>query len=187
MRSGSGIAPSVNGVASMMVPPAPPPLMVRDLPMPPERMSRSWMPVTGAVAVAVLVSDRYRGFALVVGFILVMQLQMLGGNKPPVSPWRSAADAMQAGREGKARRILVSALSQPRPDRRPAPLDLNREEAEGLVSVLPEPLPSGDPLNEYLLASLLVGVGRHEDAAHYAADSYHRHPNALVAGKKIPK
>ena len=142
-----------------------------------------WMSiaVTGAAAVAVIVSDRYRGFALVVGFVLVMQLQMLGSSKPPVSPWRQAADAVAAGRTGKARRILVSALSQPQGRGHQARFDLTADEAAAVLDVIPEPLPSGDSWNEYILTNVLLVVGRYEDAAHYAADSYHRHPHALIA------
>ena len=47
--------------------------------------------------------------------------------------------------------------------------------------MLPEPWPTGDPWNEYVLANQLMRLGRFEDAAHYAADGYLRHPHTLAA------
>ncbi|MEM9517208.1 MAG: site-2 protease family protein [Actinomycetota bacterium] len=137
--------------------------------------------ITGAAATAVIIFEEYRGFMLVVGFVLVMQLQMLGANRQPTSPWRTAADAVAAGRSGKARRVLVGALTQPNDAGRPSRFDLTADEALAVLDVLPEPYPSGNSWNEYILANVLIAARRYEDAAHYAADSYHRHPHALIA------
>jgi Zn-dependent protease len=137
--------------------------------------------VTGAFTVFAFTNDRYRGFALVIGFLLVTQLQMLASAKPDTSPWHDADEALAAGKPAKARRILVSALSHHRPDRPPPPVTLSPQQAAALIELLPDPWPSGDPWNEYVLANQLMRVGRFEDAAHYAAEGYARHPHTLAA------
>ena len=136
---------------------------------------------TLAVAVLAFTNDRYRGFILVIGFLLVTQFQMFGADKEPSSPWHDADKALRAGRTAKARRILVSALSHHRPDTPPPPVTLDNAEITALIDLLPEPLPSGDPWNEYVLANLLMRIGRFEDAAHFAAEGYARHPHTLAA------
>ncbi len=137
--------------------------------------------VTAVGAVLCFTSDRFRGFGIFVGFLLITQFQMLGSTKAPSSPWMDAHQAIGAGKRAKARRILVNALSQPRPDRPPPVVELVNDDIAALVGVLPEPLPSGDPWNEYVLANLLIRLGRYEDAAHYAAAGYERHPHTLGA------
>ncbi len=137
--------------------------------------------VTLALTVALFTVDRYRGFGIFVAFLLISQFQMLGGAKEPVSPWQAAADALHDGKQSKARRRLVAALSQPNPDNRHPAVPIDRDDAAALVDLLPEPFPRGDPWNEYILANLLIVLGRNEEAAHYAADSYARHPHALGA------
>jgi Zn-dependent protease len=136
---------------------------------------------TLAFCVLALTNQRYRGFIIVIGFILVSQLQMLGSTKAPTSPWHDAHAALAAGKTGKARRILVSALSHHRPDRPPPPVTLSTPEIAELLDLLPDPLPYGDPWNEYVLGNQLIRIGRYEDAAHYAAESYAREPLTLSA------
>jgi Zn-dependent protease len=136
---------------------------------------------TGAFTVFAFTNDRYRGFVLVIGFLLVSQLQMLGSSKPATSPWHAADEALAAGKPSKARRILVSALSHHRPDQPPPPVTLSTERAGALIALLPEPWPTGDPWNEYILANQLMRLGRFEDAAHYAAEAFARHPHTLAA------
>jgi len=137
--------------------------------------------VTGAFTVYSFVDDRYRGFVLVIGFLLVSQLQLLGSSAKTTSPWHDADLALASGKAAKARRILVSALTHHHPDRPPQPVSLSTEKARALIALLPDPLPSGDPWNEYILANQLMRLGRYEDAAHYAADGYSRFPHTLAA------
>jgi Zn-dependent protease len=137
--------------------------------------------VTGSVGALAFVSDRYRGFIIIIGFLLVTQLQMLGSSKAPTSPWDDAHRALEAGKPRKARRILMTALSQHRPDVSPPQVRLSTDQVAALVALLPDPLPGGDPWNEYVLANQLMRLGRFEEAAHYAADAYGRHPHTLVA------
>ncbi len=138
--------------------------------------------VTCSAAVFLAVTGR-SGFVLFIAFLLITQLQMLQSNRPPAAPtshWLAASSALAAGRSGKARRLLVSALSFPQPNM-PADVTLPIERVRQLVDLLPDPLPHGDPGNEYLLANLLLRLGRFDDAAHYAAGSYERRPNTLSA------
>jgi Zn-dependent protease len=137
--------------------------------------------VTLAVAVLAFTDARFRGFVIVVGFLLVTQLQMLGSRRQPTSPWHDARDALVAGKPNKARRILVSSLSHRQSDNTPPPVELAADEARALIDLLPDPLPYGDPWNEYVLANQLLRVGRFEDAAHYAAGGYARAPHTLMA------
>jgi len=137
--------------------------------------------VTGAFTVLAFTNDRYRGFILVIGFLLVAQLQMLGSTKERTSAWHDADAALRGGRPQKARRILVNALSHHRPEEPPPPVTLPISDVGQLIELLPEPFPYGDPWNEYVLANQLMRVGRFEDAAHYAAEGYARQPHTLAA------
>jgi Zn-dependent protease len=136
---------------------------------------------TAVMAVLLFVTPRYRGFGVFVGFLLITQMQLLFANRPVRSPWDEASSAVRAGKPRRARRLLTAALTQPARDVGSPALRLSDADAAALLDVLPEPLPRGEPRNEYVLANLLLRVGRYEDAAHYAADSYARHPHALGA------
>lgn len=139
--------------------------------------------VTGAAALLLLASGG-RGFVLFIGFLLVTQFQMLGADKPvrpTPSVWDDAASSLDAGREGKARRTLLAALSHPQPTPPSTELNITAPQAAALVDLLPAPLPHGDPGNEFVLANVLLSLGRFDDAAHYAAGSYERIPNTLSA------
>lgn len=151
----------------------------------PERAERVmvWFSLTVTVAFTIFAftNDRFRGFVLVIGFLFVAQLQMLGASKEATSPWQDASDALERGKPKKAERILVSAVSHHRPDRTPPPVTVTVEQSAALLALLPDPLPFGDPWNEYVLANQLMRVGRFEEAAHYAAEGYQRHPHTLAA------
>ena len=136
--------------------------------------------LTGTAAILMFTNERFRGFAIFIGFLLFMQIQMLGSSKVPTSPWAAASDALDAGRPGKARRQLIAALSHPQQGA-PIPFSVSADKLTALIDLLPDPLPYGDPTNEYLLANILISIGRHEDAAHYAAASFARSPNTLSA------
>lgn len=137
--------------------------------------------VTLAFTVYAFVDDRYRSFVLIIGFLLVSQLQMLGSSKPVTSPWHDADEALAAGKPRKAQRILTAALSHHRPDQAPPPVTLAPDRVAALIDLLPEPWPTGDPWNEYILTNQLMRLGRFEDAAHFAAEGYARHPHTLAA------
>ena len=131
-----------------------------------------------------LVVTGYRGFVLFIGFLLLTQFQMLNAGKPqPVarSAWEIAAAALAEGKRGKARRTLTAALSHPQHSATVPDLALAPAAADELIDLLPDPLPYGDPANEYVLADLLLSTQRYDQAAHYAAASFQRHPNTLSA------
>jgi len=137
--------------------------------------------LAGAVA---LVGTGYRGFVLFIGFLLITQFQLLNAGRPPQAPtsaWAAASDALDAGKMGKARRVLMAALSHPQPDSMTPRVNLPPGRSVELIDLLPRPLPYGDPANEYVLARLLLETAQFEDAAHYAAEAFGRHPETLTA------
>ncbi|MDA3032108.1 MAG: hypothetical protein O3B90_07240 [Actinomycetota bacterium] len=137
--------------------------------------------LTGSAALLMFFSERFRGFAIFIAFLMITQLQMLGSSKEPVSPWTAAHTALQAGKQTKARRLLIAALSHSQQNAILTTLSIPADNLALLVDLLPEPKPFGDPTNEYLLANVLISLGRFEDAAHYAAGSFERNPNTLSA------
>ena len=150
--------------------------------------ARHWMVYfsIGATAAGAvwLFATGWAGFGIFVAFLLLAQFQMLHAlrGRPEVrSAWEVAAAALDSGRDSKAQRTLVAALTHPQPIPPSSRLSLSRAQAEALIDLLPEPLPHGDPGNEYVLANLLHSTGRHAMAAEYAASSYGRHPNTLSA------
>jgi Zn-dependent protease len=144
-------------------------------------MLRFSIAATAALGVALVLTSNFRGFGIFVGFILVAQLQMLFAGSTPKSPWITARDALRNNKPAKARRLLVAGLSN-QSKQTPSPLgELSPTDIADLIDLLPDPLPHGDTWNEYLLANFLIGTGRYEDAAHYAAESYTRHPHSLGA------
>lgn len=125
-----------------------------------------------------------QGFGIFIAFLLITQFQMLQATKPqqqPKSAWKAAATALNAGKESKARRMLVAALSHPQPTSGAPDPAMAPSQAAALIDLLPTPLPHGDEGNEYVLANLLLRTGRYEQAAHYAAGSFERNPNTLSA------
>ena len=137
---------------------------------------------TLVLGVMTFTTDRFRGFGLLVGFLLITQLQMLGSMRPARSPWETALAAAQSGNERKARRTLTAALSHASASPGPPVRPMQADQARQLVDLLPRPLPHGSPSNEFVLGNLLIQLGQFEEAAHYAAESYQRHPNSLSAG-----
>ncbi len=135
-------------------------------------------------AAALLVLSGRQGFVLFIGFLLITQMQMLSADKPArpqSSVWDDAAASLAAGKPGKAKRTLLAALSHPQPTPPVSELRITASQADDLIQLLPDPLPHGDPGNEFVLANLLLSTRRYDEAAHYAAGSYERNPNTLSA------
>ncbi len=135
-------------------------------------------------AALLLILTGNRGFVLFIGFLLITQMQMLSADKPAKprsSVWDDAAASLDAGKHGKAQRTLLAALSHPQPTPPAAEIRITAAQAGALIDLLPDPLPHGDPGNEFVLANLLLSTRRYDEAAHYAAGSYQRHPNTLSA------
>jgi len=144
-----------------------------------------WFSIAATVAAAVLMFGSGRqGLAIFIAFLLITQFQMLQSTRPQPaarSAWDIAAEALDQGKEGKARRVLVSALQHPQPVAIPTRLAMSAERGQELLDLLPHPYPTGDPGNEHVLGSLLLSLGRFDEAAHYAADTFSRVPNSMSA------
>ncbi|MEP1125548.1 MAG: site-2 protease family protein [Ilumatobacter sp.] len=139
--------------------------------------------ITVASALLLILTGN-RGFVLFIGFLLITQMQMLSADKPArprSSVWDDAAASLDAGKHGKAQRTLLAALSHPQPTPPASEIRITAAQAGALIDLLPNPLPHGDPGNEFVLANLLLSTHRYDEAAHYAAGSYQRHPNTLSA------
>ena len=102
--------------------------------------------------------ERTRGFTVFIGFLLLMQLQALFADRSSraVSPFDRALDLLEAGDEAKARKVLVNGLRRPAPAVAPRPI--GPLDARRLLDLLPDPLPMGDPWNEYVLTNLLIAT-----------------------------
>jgi Zn-dependent protease len=137
--------------------------------------------ITGAAAVATVFSERTRTLTVFIGFLLILQLQTLYADRAEtaVSPVDKARAALARGDRDRAQSIMVSAMRRPGPPVAPAPM--TAQEARDLVAVLPRPFPTGPPAQEYMLASLMLSAREYEEAAHYAAGSFGRDPQPLVA------
>jgi Zn-dependent protease len=133
----------------------------------------------GAVLLAV---TGYRGLVVFLGLLLLMQLQEVFEDREAhaVSPFDEAAAALREGDEAKAVRAVTKGMRRPS-ERALVPTPLPDPELQRLLDVLPRPLPTGDPWNEYVLTNLLVHGGRHREAAEYGAASYGRNPQPLLA------
>lgn len=135
----------------------------------------------GAIAWITVTQDRPT-FTIFLGLILLFQVQALVAerDRTRVSPWQKAAAARRSGDPDRARRILTKALRRPTGANMP-PGPLDDADVHGLVALLDRPLPAGDPWNEYVLANVLVRAGEHDEAARYAAASFERSPQPLMA------
>ena len=138
--------------------------------------------VTVAAAVFFAISDEFRGFLVFLGLLLVMQLQSLFEERArhAASPFDKALAAAQDGDDKRATNILVKGLRRPGPAP-VTPQTLDDSGTRHLLRLLPRPLPFGDPWNEYVLANLLIRTGDHQEAARYAAESYGRQADPMMA------
>lgn len=137
--------------------------------------------ITGAVALSTALSERTRPFTIFIGFVLLLQLQALSAEREESaeSPFDRARRLLDGGETARARKAMVNGLRRPGAAVLPKPM--STAEADRLIALLADPLPFGDPWNEYVLANLLLRTGRYEQAAHYAAASYGRQPRSLIA------
>ncbi len=97
-----------------------------------------------------------------------------------MSIFDKAAATLRDGDEAKAVRTVTRGMRKPT-QQALVPAPLPDAELRRLLAVLPRPLPTGDPWNEYVLTNLLVHGGEHREAATYGAESYARTPQPLLA------
>jgi len=144
-----------------------------------------WFSIAATIAAAAwMFGSGRQGLVIFIAFLLITQFQMLQSMKPqptPKSPWDIAAEALDQGKNGKARRVLIGALQHPQPIVIPTRLAMSAERGQQLLDLLPRPYPTGDPGNEHVLGTLLLSLRRYDEAAHYAADTFSRVPNSMSA------
>ena len=97
------------------------------------------------------------------------------------SPWYRADQQVAQGRPDDARALLVADFAEPEaPDWWP-PDAASPERLASLVTLLPQPLPTGRLYSEHVLANVLLRICAHDAAASYAAASFGRHPSTTAA------
>jgi Zn-dependent protease len=97
------------------------------------------------------------------------------------SPWFRAHQYLHHGDPATARATLLAAFADTSPQRWMPPDAADERTLEGLVALLPRPLPIGNPYAENALADVLLRLGEYDAAAHYAADSYRRSASPTAA------
>jgi Zn-dependent protease len=149
--------------------------------------ARHWMTyasvvITVGAMIAFSLNTQLRGFVVFLGLLVLMQLQGIFEERDEhaVSIFDRAAAAIRAGDEAKAARAVSKGMRKPS-EQPLVPQPLPAAELRRLLAVLPRPLPTGDPWNEYVLTTLLVHGGEHREAATYGAESYARTPQPLLA------
>ncbi len=100
-----------------------------------------------------------------------------------------ADELLREGRTDDARTVLVRHLTTPGHDSRWRPGEtLTLRDLEALVALVPRPFPTGNPVAEAELVSILVRLGEYDQAARFGAESFTRMPSAVVAveGRPVP-
>jgi Zn-dependent protease len=97
------------------------------------------------------------------------------------SPWFRAAELARVGKRDEARNLLLADFANPQQPNWIPPDAASDRELEALVSLLPQPLPTGNQYSEYVLASVLTRLRQFEPAGRYAAESYGRNPGTMPA------
>lgn len=105
--------------------------------------------------------------------------QFPSGGRP--SPWFLAMLQLRSGHAEHATRILTEDLTNPHSRNWWPPPVENANALTALVDALPRPYPSGNPHGELVLASILHGLRRHDDAARYGAAAFGTHREPAVA------
>ena len=149
--------------------------------------ARRWMTyasvvITAGAAIVFSFFPALRGLVVFMGLLVLMQLQGVFEDREDhaVSIFDTAADALRAGDDAKAARIVTRGMRKPS-QQALVPAPLPDDELHRLLAALPRPLPTGDPWNEYVLTNLLVHGGGYREAATYGAESYARAPQPLLA------
>ena len=162
--------------------------------------------ITGAW---LLLQPDLRSLGLFVLFPLFIQLQMLFAGSPRArtrsvasraeqdawrtddlsrmpdglvpSPWYRADQQLRQGDPEVARQILLADFADTSPPNWWPPDHAPADRLAAAVALLPRPLPHGRTYSEHALAQVLLRVGHHRDAAHYASVSFSRHRSTSMA------
>jgi Zn-dependent protease len=90
------------------------------------------------------------------------------------SPWFRASQQLRQGHPDVARHVLLTDFAETGPPNWWPPDMAAPAQLTPLVALLPRPFPSGRPHSEHALATILLRIGQHDDAARYAAASFGR-------------
>ncbi len=166
--------------------------------------------VTAVAAVALMLDPDTQSLGVFVLFPLLVQLQMLTASRPrPVtsrsrlaqaesdawrtddlsrmpdgrvpSPWYRADQQLRQGEPEVARQLLLADFAERTPPDWWPPDAAPVERLAAVVALLPRPLPTGRTYSEHALAHVLLRTGAHEEAAHYAAQSFARRRSTSMA------
>lgn len=88
------------------------------------------------------------------------------------SPWFRAWQQLQAGDRNSALHVLLLDLADTEPVNWWPPDAAPEAALLQVLEVLPSPMPTGRAYSSYVLSGVLLRVGRHDEAAHYAAAAY---------------
>ncbi len=97
------------------------------------------------------------------------------------SPWFRANQQLHQTSPDLARAVLLESFAYSGPPRWVPPDAADEATLRALVALLPQPFPTGNPHSEQTLADILLRLGRYDEAAHYAADSYRRSASPISA------
>ncbi|MFN8024423.1 MAG: hypothetical protein U0Q03_23050 [Acidimicrobiales bacterium] len=165
--------------------------------------------LTATAGIAMMLSSELRPLAYFVMFPLLVQLQMLFADKPRdrtravaaqaeadawrtgdlsrmpdglvPSPWYRADQQLRQGHPDVAAQIVLADLAEDAPPNWWPPDAAPPDRLAAIVSLLPRPLPRGRIYSEHALAHVLLRVGRHDEAAHYASASFARQHSTSMA------
>lgn len=97
------------------------------------------------------------------------------------SPWYRAWQQLQAGDSAAAEHVVRLDLADTEPVNWWPPDAAPDEALAAVLAVLRPPLPQGRPYSAYVLSGALLRVGRHEEAAHYAAAAFNASRQPMLA------
>jgi Zn-dependent protease len=105
--------------------------------------------------------------------------RMLPGQIP--SPWFRANQQLHQTSPELARALLMDSFAYSGEPRWVPPDAADDATLATLIALLPRPLPTGNSDAEHALEDILIRLGEHDTAAHYAAESYRRAPSPISA------
>ena len=107
------------------------------------------------------------------------QVQFPDGTVP--SPWFRAWQQLQAGEPAAALHVLLLDLADTEPVNWWPPDAAPVEALAQVAAVLPQPIPQGRAYSAFVLSGVLLRVGRHDEAARYAASAYEANRAPMLA------
>jgi hypothetical protein len=107
------------------------------------------------------------------------QVRFPDGTVP--SPWFRAWQQLQAGDTLSARHVMTLDLADTAPVNWWPPDAAPLDALEAVLTVLPEPIPTGRGYSSYVMSGVLLRLGRHDDAGRYAAAAFGQHREPMLA------